>query len=64
MSPANAAHLSGITSICKRYRVRRLDVFGSAARAEDFNPSSSDADFWVEFAPDAKPGMDCGSSPQ
>jgi hypothetical protein len=31
----------------------RLEVFGSAARASDFDPASSDADFLVEFAPDA-----------
>jgi predicted nucleotidyltransferase len=31
--------------------VRRLEVFGSAARATDFHPGSSDADFLVEFVP-------------
>jgi uncharacterized protein len=34
-----------------------LEVFGSAARADDFNPASSDADFLVEFAPDAQPRL-------
>ena len=58
MHAAIARHLSSISSICKRYRVIRLDVFGSAARADDFNPASSDADFLVEFAPDAKTGLD------
>lgn len=58
MHSAIARHLSSISSICKRYRVSRLDVFGSAARADDFNPDSSDADFLVEFAPDAKTGLD------
>ena len=58
MHAAIARHRSSISSICKRYRVSRLEVFGSAARADDFNPASSDADFLVEFAPDAKTGLD------
>jgi len=58
MHAAISGHLSSISAICKRYRVSRLDVFGSAARADDFNPDSSDADFLVEFAPDAKTGLD------
>jgi predicted nucleotidyltransferase len=58
MHPAIAQHRSGISAICQRYRIRRLDVFGSAARADDFNPASSDADFLVEFAPDAHAGLD------
>jgi predicted nucleotidyltransferase len=58
MHPAIAQHRSGISAICQHYRISRLDVFGSAARADDFNPASSDADFLVEFAPDAHPGLD------
>jgi len=58
MHPAIAQHRNGISSICQRYRIRRLDVFGSAARAVDFNPESSDADFLVEFAPDVVVGLD------
>jgi uncharacterized protein len=38
-----------IDALCKRYGVKTLEVFGSAARGEDFNPESSDADFAVEF---------------
>jgi predicted nucleotidyltransferase len=57
MHPAIAQHRSGISVICQRYRIQRLEVFGSAARAEDFDPASSDADFLVEFAPDAQPGL-------
>lgn len=38
-----------ITEICRRHGVRRLDLFGSAARATDFDPASSDADFLVDF---------------
>ena len=57
MHPAIAQHLSGISAICQRYRIQRLEVFGSAARAEDFDPASSDADFLVEFAPGVQPGL-------
>ncbi len=58
MHSAIAQHRSGISTICQRYRISRLEVFGSAARAIDFNPATSDADFLVEFAPDAQPGLD------
>jgi predicted nucleotidyltransferase len=58
MHPAIAQHRSGISAICQRYRIIRLEVFGSAARSDDFNPASSDADFLVEFAPDAQPGLE------
>jgi uncharacterized protein len=57
MHPALAQHQQGISAICQRYRIRQLDVFGSAARADDFKPDSSDADFLVEFSPDVQPGL-------
>jgi uncharacterized protein len=34
--------------------VARLEVFGSAARAADFDPNRSDADFLVTFKPAAR----------
>lgn len=37
-----------LVALCQKYRVRRLDVFGSAAR-DDFNEESSDIDLLVEF---------------
>ena len=40
--------LGSIEELCRRYAVRRLDLFGSGVR-EDFNPQSSDLDFLVEF---------------
>ncbi len=49
-----AAQRSAIAEVCRRYQVRRLEVFGSAARGTDFDPERSDADFLVEFAPDAQ----------
>ena len=58
MHPAIALHRTGISAICQRYRISRLDVFGSAARADDFNPASSDVDFLVEFAPGMHPGLE------
>jgi predicted nucleotidyltransferase len=46
-----------ISNICKRYRVTKLDVFGSAARKDDFNPTSSDADFLIEFSSEVQVGL-------
>ena len=40
-----------IADLCRRAGVRRLDVFGSAARVADFDPERSDLDFVVEFEP-------------
>ncbi len=40
-----------LTALCRRYRVRELSVFGSAARGE-LRPDS-DIDLLVEFLPDA-----------
>jgi predicted nucleotidyltransferase len=48
-------HREELRELCRRFHVRRLDVFGSAARG-DFDPGRSDLDFLVEFdsrAPDA-----------
>ena len=47
-----------ISQICQRHQIRRLEVFGSAARATDFDPATSDADFLVEFEPGAKRGLE------
>ena len=46
-----------IAGICRRYRVSRLEVFGSAARGTDFDLERSDADFLVEFEPPLFPGV-------
>ena len=43
-----AQHSAELRAICQRFHVRRLDLFGSAARA-DFDPAKSDLDFLVEF---------------
>ena len=57
MHPAIAQHRSCIAAICQRYGIRRLEVFGSAARANDFDLAHSDADFLVEFASGVQPGL-------
>ena len=41
--------LGKLTRLCRRYRVHRLELFGSAADAERYDPTSSDLDFLVEF---------------
>jgi predicted nucleotidyltransferase len=43
-------HRASVERLCRLHQVRRLDVFGSAARG-DFDPASSDLDFLVEFEP-------------
>jgi hypothetical protein len=48
MIPAIARHRNELATLCRRYHVRRLEQFGSAA-AGDFNPESSDLDFLVMF---------------
>ena len=40
--------LEAVAALCRRYGVRRLDVFGSAV-AGDFDPERSDLDLLVEF---------------
>ncbi len=43
-------HREDLRDLCRRFHVRRLEVFGSAARGDDFDPARSDLDFLVEFA--------------
>jgi predicted nucleotidyltransferase len=43
-----ALHRKELQELCRRFHVRRLDLFGSAARG-DFDPERSDIDFVVEF---------------
>lgn len=42
--------LAQIEDLCRKYRVERLDLFGSAA-GDDFDPATSDVDLLVEFEP-------------
>ena len=41
-------HREELRAVCLRNGVKRLDLFGSAARG-DFDPKRSDVDFLVEF---------------
>jgi predicted nucleotidyltransferase len=43
-----AQHRDAIIELCRRHDVKRLELFGSAART-DFDPGRSDLDFFVEF---------------
>jgi len=44
-------HREQIAALCRKYRLRRLELFGSAARG-DFESGRSDVDFFYEFQPD------------
>lgn len=39
-----------IAEICRRHRVSRLELFGSAATPDHFDPQTSDIDLLYEFA--------------
>ncbi len=45
-----------LRSLCQAYGVRRLELFGSATRA-DFNPNTSDYDFFVDFGDQPVAGL-------
>ena len=44
------SHREELDELCRRFHVRRLDLFGSAA-GDDFDAERSDLDFLVEFEP-------------
>lgn len=49
MLPLIEQRRQDIAALCRQFHVRRLDVFGSAARVVDFDPAHSDIDFMVEY---------------
>ena len=49
-------HIEEIRALCVKYRVKRLAVFGSAAKGT-FDPERSDVDFVVEFFPQPRAGF-------
>ena len=51
MIPLIEQHLDAIRALCREYGVARLELFGSAA-TDDFDPTTSDVDFLVEYPPD------------
>src|SRR5262245_34763662 len=44
---------TALTTLCRRHRMSRLSLFGSALKGSD--KPDSDVDFLVEFEPDAAP---------
>lgn len=46
-----------IAMLCRQYGIRRLEVFGSAARGDDFDPGRSDVDFLLEVDPNRTPAF-------
>jgi predicted nucleotidyltransferase len=47
----NDAASDAVSDVCRRFRVRQLDIFGSAATGNSFDPARSDLDFLVTFEP-------------
>ena len=45
-----------IAAFCQKHHIRKLALFGSVLRDEDFRPES-DVDVLVEFEPDHIPGL-------
>ena len=50
MRPEFEQRRAELATVCRRYGVRQLELFGSAARGQD-QPGKSDLDFLVEFGP-------------
>jgi predicted nucleotidyltransferase len=50
MNPIIEKHLPELVALCKKYRVERMYVFGSAARGDDFDEATSDVDFLYLFS--------------
>jgi uncharacterized protein len=57
MHPSIQNQLPVIEQVCCKHGIARLEVFGSAARANDFVEKVSDVDFLVEFFPNSQPGL-------
>lgn len=49
MLPQIEAHRAEIAELCRRFGVQRLELFRSAARVLDFDPTRSDVDLLVTF---------------
>ena len=50
MRPELEQRRGELETVCRRYGVRRLELFGSTATGQD-RPGESDLDFLVEFGP-------------
>jgi uncharacterized protein len=51
MTPIIQAHAAALRELCERFRVCRLELFGSAATETSYREGESDLDFLVEFRP-------------
>ena len=51
---------NALEELCVKFRVRRLEVFGSASTGRNFDAENSDLDFLVEFQT-LKPGEHANS---
>ena len=51
LSPGIELPLEKIAEVCRKYKIRQLGIFGSAARGEA--TSESDVDVLVDFLPDS-----------
>jgi predicted nucleotidyltransferase len=45
-----------LVAVCQKFGVAKLSLFGSSLR-EDFDPTRSDVDLLVEFAPETRIGL-------
>jgi predicted nucleotidyltransferase len=54
--PLITQNLDAIRQLCREFGVARLEVFGSAATGE-FDPTTSDVDFIVEYPPGYEFGL-------
>ena len=55
MHPLIEERRAELIEFCRRHRVKRLEIFGSGARGEDFDPARSDVDLLVEFEASGAP---------
>ena len=53
MERAITDRMQELTALCQRYTVRRLELFGSAARGS-FDPEASDLGFLIELEPSTR----------
>ncbi len=54
MHPTISDKREQLIAACRRFHVARLELFGSAARGDDFDLDHSDADFLVDFDRETK----------
>ena len=54
LPPLIAERLPEVRALCEKYRVKRLEIFGSAVKGT-FDPELSDLDLIVEFMPEQDP---------